>query len=96
MNKNKSRYGCSQCGERFNSWQQRNAHEADAHKPPRKTIQQVKRYGEYHSLIGGMNLKIGNTVEFTKTGVITKIITTEGSNDVEIEIAVIKDFYTLQ
>ena len=92
--KNKTkRYGCYKCDERFISWQQRNRHLEDDHKPPMKTTIEMKRYGEYHKLIGGVHMEIGDLISFEKKGVITKITKTENSRDVEVEVAVISDVY---
>jgi hypothetical protein len=87
------RFPCWKCNERFSSYQQRDAHIASAHPLPRKTVYEVKRFGEVHSLIGGKDIKLGDQIAFTKTGVVTKIIHTENSNDVQIEIAVIEDYF---
>jgi hypothetical protein len=91
------RYYCpkASCDLRFPSWQARGSHVLQDHPEPRKTIIEVKRFGDYHSLVGGKNIHLGDSITFTKQGIVTKISTTEHSDDVQIEVAVIKDFYSL-
>lgn len=87
----KLRFGCSKCAIRFSSWQRRDQHAQEFHKPPQKTEKRFIRTGESHNLINGLNLKLGDKVLFTKKGVITKITLTEGSNVASVEVSVIKD-----
>ena len=61
--------------------------------PPKKTIAEFVRNGEVHRLQNGRRIALGDKITFTKKGVVTKIITTEGSETVEVEIGVIEDFY---
>lgn len=92
MNKQKSlRFPCYKCDARFKSHQARLKHEEEDHKPPIKTVKQLIRTEEYHRLINGSNLKLGDRVEFNKSGFISKITTTEGSNVTEVEVSVIDD-----
>jgi hypothetical protein len=91
----KNRYGCwkADCDLRFPSWQARDSHVRLGHPEPRKTVFEIKRFGESHSLLGGKNIKLGDRITFTRKAVVTKITTTEHSDDVQIEVAVITDVY---
>lgn len=96
--KNKERYTCPKlgCNFRFISWQQRNRHDLVSHPEPKKTVEEMRRYGESHSLLGGSYLKIGDKISFNKVAIVTKVIRTENSNDVTIECAVISDYFSKQ
>lgn len=59
--------------------------------PPKKTTKEFMRTGEEHRLIDGAKLKLGDRVGFSKSGVITKITLTEGSDLAVVEVAVITD-----
>lgn len=94
MSKTKKRkpvkYSCWKCGAIFNSWQARDKHMAEEHKPPVKTTKGFIGE-ENHILLGGaLTVKLGDIIEFPKFGVVTQITTTEGSNDIEVVIGLIK------
>ena len=91
--KKKLRFACWKCNERFISYQKRDNHLVDDHKPPKKTEKKFIREGDPHNLIDGINLKLGDKVLFTKRGVITKITLTEGSNLANVEVSVLKDVW---
>ena len=93
LKQKKLRYECYKCDKRFKSWQERDEHCKYGHPEPRKIIKEIKRYNDYHSLIGGKELKLGDKIIFTKIGIITKIVETEGNPNVQIEVAVISDVY---
>lgn len=83
----KLRYGCWKCDEYFISWQKRNKHLEEDHKPLQKTIKKFVMENDSHSLLNGRkyNLKLGDKLIFTKRGVVTKITLTENSDTAEVE-----------
>jgi len=100
MAKKQKKFNCvedtSWCKAQFNSQRGLNQHIRIKHPyvsppPPKKTVKEVIRTGEGHRLIGGVRLKLGDRIVFTKTGVITKITLTEGSDLAVVEVAVITD-----
>jgi hypothetical protein len=95
MKTKKLRFSCWKCDARFISWQARDEHMKEAHQPPKKTEKKVIRENEYHRLVNGLSLNLGDKVHFDKDGVITKITITEGSSVAECEISVLKDSWSL-
>jgi len=89
MKKIKLRYKCPECGERFKSWQARSEHYKIAHKPPVKIVKEMRKNTEFHSIIGGINLNLGDKISIERVGVITKITKTEGSKNVDTEVSII-------
>ena len=87
---------CWKCSKRFTSWQERDAHVRDEHKPPKQTEKTFIRTGEEHHLINGIGLELGDKIGFSSKGVVTKITITEGSNIAKVEISVIEDFWNNQ
>ena len=92
----KLRYQCFVCGKKFKSWQARDRHMDEDHKPsppPAKKEKKFIRTGESHRLCNGINLKLGENVTFIKKAVVTRICLTEGSDVAEVEVSVIKDVW---
>lgn len=88
----KKTFKCYQlgCDEKFISWQKRDAHTAEAHKPPKRSEQRFLSVSS-HRLLQGQNLNLGDRVGFNIEGVITKLTLTEGSNVAEVEVSYTKD-----
>ncbi len=84
------RYDCYHCDAFFQSWQARDKHIAEEHKPPQKTTESVL-YEESRTLKNADRVQLGDQIEFPKWGVVTKLIRTEGSQDIEVTIAVMKN-----
>lgn len=91
--KSKLRYSCWKCDNRFISWQKRDKHLIEDHKPPRKTIKVSKGRFYAITLLNGKYLKLGNLVQFRQKAVIKKITYTEGSKDVDVECEIFTDTY---
>jgi len=90
----KLRYKCFVCGEKFKSWQSRDRHMEENHKPPAPPVKREKKFirtGESHRLCGGTDIKLGENVTFIKKVVVTKVCLTEGSDVAEVEVSVIRD-----
>jgi len=90
MKKNKLKYRCYKCEERFKSWQERDRHYELEHQPPKETTEEMISYNNYHVLQDGNNLCLGDKIERKEIGIITKITKTEGHRNVDVELALIK------
>jgi hypothetical protein len=90
----KLRYECSKCDERFVSWQARDSHLAIQHRPPRKTTETANFGEEFHTLLNGKNLALGDVVWLGRKTVITEITKTEGSDDVAVMLKITKKWYS--
>lgn len=87
--KTKLRYPCRLCDEvRFNSWQARDAHEHNDHRPPKKEEKTFLQTGKYFRLNNGIHLSVGSKISVLEEGIIEKIIITEGSNTAEVYLSI--------
>lgn len=95
--KKKLRYQCYKCDERFKSWQERNHHCEQEHKPvlePKKTIEVIPGYEEVRNLIDGKDLKLGDVIWLGRKTVITKIERTENSRDILATLKITRGWYS--
>ncbi len=86
----KLRFECGKCDERFISWQQRDRHEGEGHKPPEVKTETASMQEDSRTLLGGSEVEIGDVIEITKKVVVTKTTKTEGSKDISAVVALIK------
>jgi hypothetical protein len=94
MSKEKLRYECYKCGERFVGWQARDSHSAIEHRPPRKTTEVANFGEESQTLLNGKNLALGDVVWLGRKTVITEITRTEGSDSVDVVLKTTKKWYS--
>lgn len=92
--KNKLRYLCYHCDDKFISWQQRDSHVKIDHAPPKVTTETASMKIESRTLLGGRRIKVGDVIWLGRKVVITKTEKTEGSVDVEVEVAITKNWWS--
>jgi hypothetical protein len=99
MKKNK-KFVCEICG-RSDFLSQRGVYQHDriAHPyipppPPKRTTEIASLEEESHNLLSGKRLNIGDVVWLGRKAVITKIIRTENSNDVEVILRMTKKWWS--
>lgn len=92
-----NRYSCYKCFDRFTSWQKRDAHLAEAHKPPVKTSR-VFEFETERTLLGALGqVSLGSNVKIEWYGTVIKLTETEGSKNVAVTLGIkkhiwVKDF----
>ncbi len=86
----KLRFACYKCELRFISWQKRDKHVADDHKPSEVKVETASMEEDTRTLLGGHNVKIGDVLWIKRKVVVTKTTKTEGSDDVYVTVATIK------
>jgi len=87
-------YQCSDCEEKFISWQQRNEHERVEHAPLKITLDTAVMDEEETKLIDANDMQVGDVIYFRSKAVIKSTKKTEGSDDNEVVVIITKRWYS--